>query len=201
MTGFVSESLGRQNLACACDLIESLNLTSTSGGIVGILIHDTYYTSHDASHNIWALGFMHKCIRCLSRYIALCSILNFWVRHPHEVSIPSFSNMSYARILISSPQIVPATSLSDKIVAEIQKCLSDTYVIISQPGVNAADYHSHLSVPHLRQMISGDIKAIRSSLSVTDVIGNINSERFGQVAEDACGARSIRMTSSGKFGD
>lgn len=69
-------------------------------------------------------------------------------------------------------------------------------MVLSQPGVNAADYQSRLHVPYLKHMMSGEVKEIRSSISVTDVIGNLDPEKFSEVLQDTCGARLLRVDAS-----
>lgn len=83
-------------------------------------------------------------------------------------------------------------------MAELQKCPSDTYVIVSQPGVNAADFYNRHSAPHMRRMISGDNKEIRSSMAVTDVIGTLDPTEYKQVAQDTCGGRLLKIDISSK---
>ena len=117
-------------------------------------------------------------------------------------SSPLLSSESYAayqcisRILISSAQIVPAASLGKKIATELQKCLSDIYVLVSQPGVNAADYQSGFSTPHLSQKVLGHDHKIRSSLTVTDVLGQLEVENFSDVIQKACGAELVNVDAS-----
>ena len=74
------------------------------------------------------------------------------------------------RVLFSSPQIVKSASLSKIINEAFQKCPSDTYVVVSQPAVNAADYHGPEAAPRLGRNIRGENKNIRSSLMVSDVV-------------------------------
>lgn len=62
------------------------------------------------------------------------------------------------RVLFSSPQIVKSASLSKIINEAFQKCPSDTYVVVSQPAVNAADYHGPEAAPRLGVISEGRIR-------------------------------------------
>ena len=89
-----------------------------------------------------------------------------------------------------------ASSLSKVIASELQKCPSDTYVIVSQPGVNAADYHDRFSSPRLRQNIEGENKNVRSSTTVAEVLGNIDAVSMSKDVQEKCGARVLQIDAS-----
>ena len=59
-----------------------------------------------------------------------------------------------------------------------------------------ADYNNRLSTPHLKQMTSGEDKDIRSSLIITDVIGEIDADEIVRVIEEKCGAVLLRVDAS-----
>lgn len=71
-------------------------------------------------------------------------------------------------------------------------------MIVSQPGVNAADYHDRFSAPHLRQNIEGENKSVRSSLTVAEVLGNLDAASMSKVVQEKCGARVLRVDGSSK---
>ena len=100
------------------------------------------------------------------------------------------------RVLAPFPEIASAASLSKQIKPELAKCLSDTYVIISQPGVSAADYSSQFSAPHLRNAMSGDDKQVRSSFTVTDVLGTLDSSALMDTVKERCGAAVLSVDAS-----
>lgn len=103
------------------------------------------------------------------------------------------------RILASSPHIVSAASLSTTITSELHKCPSDTYVIVSQPGVNAADFHDRFSAPHLRQNIAEDKKNIRSSMIVSNVLGALDVNSMSKEVQEKCGAEVLHVDASSKW--
>lgn len=102
------------------------------------------------------------------------------------------------RVLFSSPQIVKPASLSTSINEAFQKCPSDTYVIVSQPAVNAADYHDPEATPRLWRNIGGANKNTRSSMTVSDVLGALDAESVSRQLQEKCGAEVVRIDASGK---
>lgn len=103
------------------------------------------------------------------------------------------------RILASSPQIVSASSLSKIVLLELRKCPSDTYVIVSQPGVNVADYHDRFSAPHMRRNIAGDNKNVRSSMTVSNVLGTLDAGNISKEVQEKCGADVLHLDASSKW--
>ena len=106
--------------------------------------------------------------------------------------------MLFDRILASPPQIIAATSLSQTISAELQRCPSDVYVIVSQPSVRTTDYSGRHS-PHLRKWVSGEDKRIRSSFTVTDVLGHMDTSEFVELLEKQCDAGTLDVDASSEF--
>ncbi|CAF9908560.1 MAG: hypothetical protein ALECFALPRED_004675 [Alectoria fallacina] len=110
-----------------------------------------------------------------------------------------FFLFSTSELLASSPDLTSAASLSKVIVPELEACTSDTYVVVSQPGVNAIDYQDRAS-PYLRMKMLGDDKSIRSSLAVSEVMGELSGNDLSKVIQEKCGARHLRVdASTGSF--
>ncbi|MCJ1402145.1 hypothetical protein MMC11_005364 [Xylographa trunciseda] len=107
-----------------------------------------------------------------------------------------FVFFSTSEILASSPQITTATSLSTIINSELAKCPSDIYIIVSQPGATAGDYRSKNSTPYLRRYISGEDKHVRSSFTISDVLGEIDTAAFSNTLEQQCGAGTLSIDAS-----
>lgn len=91
--------------------------------------------------------------------------------------------------------------MSEIVIPELTKCTSDTYIIVSQPGVGAADYENKRSAPHLRKRLLGDDKSIRSSLTVKDVLGWLDVDDVSRAVQDRCGAAHLRVDASSKSHD
>ena len=81
---------------------------------------------------------------------------------------------------------------------ELEKCLSDTYIVVSQPGVNAADYSNRLSMPHMRKAMLGNDKQIRSSFAVSDVLGVVVPNVWANVVKEKCTAEVLNVDASSK---
>lgn len=71
-------------------------------------------------------------------------------------------------------------------------------MIVSQPGVNAADYQDRFSAPHMRQNIAGDNKNVRSSITVSNVMGALDAEGMSKEVQERCGAEVLHVDASSK---
>ena len=83
------------------------------------------------------------------------------------------------------------------IVPELEACTSDTYIVVSQPGVNAGDFQGR-AAPYLRMKMLGDDKSIRSSLTVNEVVGELSADYISNVIQEKCGAGHLRVDASSK---
>ncbi|KAK0516786.1 hypothetical protein JMJ35_001389 [Cladonia borealis] len=111
-----------------------------------------------------------------------------------------FFLFSTSELLTSSPDLISASRLSEIVIPELTKCTSETYIIVSQPGVGAADYENKRSAPHLRKRLLGDDKSIRSSLVVKDVLGWLDVDDLSGAVQNGCGAAHLRVdASTGQF--
>lgn len=95
---------------------------------------------------------------------------------------------STSELLTTSPQIVHADTVSQSLTSHLSKCPSDVYIIVTQPGVHAEDYKDRYAAPHLRKKIQGEDETIRSSMTVTDVLGDVNTNQIIRAIEKNCGA-------------
>ncbi|MCJ1474609.1 hypothetical protein MMC13_003269 [Lambiella insularis] len=107
-----------------------------------------------------------------------------------------FIFFSTSEILATSPQIASAASLTSTIRAELRKCPSDVYLIVSQPGVTAIDYRSQQSTPYLRRWVSGEDKHVRSSFTVSEVLGEFDTTALVSTLEQQCGAGKLNVDAS-----
>lgn len=116
----------------------------------------------------------------------------------NEISHSSQALLTLPSIPISSPRIASEASISKALTLELQKCPSDVYVVISQPGVNAADFQNPFSTPHLRQKLMGEDKKIQSSLVVSDVVGKFDFASLSRLLQGNCGASLLEVDASSK---
>lgn len=104
--------------------------------------------------------------------------------------------LTSSSIPISSPQIISEASLNKAVINQLQNCPSDVYVLVSQPGVNAADFQDPFSAPYLRQKLIGQDEEIRSRLIISDVVGNFDSASLGRILQDQCGVSLLEVDAS-----
>ncbi len=78
-------------------------------------------------------------------------------------------------------------------MSQLSECPSDTYIVVTQPGVHAEDYSDRYAASHLRRKVSGEDKRIRSTMSVMDVLGDMDAEKIVEVVGDKCGAALLRV--------
>ncbi|MCJ1296328.1 hypothetical protein MMC34_007894 [Xylographa carneopallida] len=122
------------------------------------------------------------------------------------VSVDAFENtspflfFSSSEILASSPQIATAASLSVILNLELEKCPSEIYIIVSQPGATTLDYKSQRSTPYLRRCVSGKDKHVRSSFTVSEVLGEIDTTALSDTLEQQCGAGTLNIDASSGSG-
>ena len=116
----------------------------------------------------------------------------------NEISQSNQALLTLSSIPISSPRIVSEASISKALTLELQKCPSDVYVVISQPGINAADFQDPFSAPHLRQKLMGEDQNIQSSLVVSDVVGKFDSANISSMVQGNCGASLLEVDASSK---
>ncbi|KAI9859633.1 MAG: hypothetical protein M1813_006564 [Trichoglossum hirsutum] len=97
------------------------------------------------------------------------------------------------------PQILSSSSLAAIVKSQLSNCPSDAYVIISQPGVNAADFVPLDSAPHLRRSIDLEDQGngkVKSSFQVADVVGEFDLEDLQQYLETTCEAGVLSVDAS-----
>ncbi|KAL8680457.1 MAG: hypothetical protein Q9186_003355 [Xanthomendoza sp. 1 TL-2023] len=105
-----------------------------------------------------------------------------------------------SRLLSSTPQITSASTLLETLTPQLSTCPSDTYIIVTQPGVHAEDYSDRYSAPHLRRKVLGEDERVRSTMSVMDVLGDVDAEKIVGMLEQRCGAVVLKVdTSTGSF--
>lgn len=62
--------------------------------------------------------------------------------------------------------------------------------------MEAADFEDGYSAPWLQHLMAGGDKSIRSSFSVTDVLGEVNVDDLSRIIQDRCEAGHLRIDAS-----
>ncbi|KAI4195205.1 MAG: hypothetical protein LQ350_007327 [Teloschistes chrysophthalmus] len=133
----------------------------------------------------------------LPRYATL--VLGASLAHAFTDTSPFFL-FSTSELLTSLPQITSSETVTKTVISQLSHCPSDTYVVVSQPGVHVEDYSDRYAAPHLRKKIQAEDKRIRSVATVTDVLGDIDAESLVGAIEEQCGAALLRIdASTGSF--
>lgn len=114
----------------------------------------------------------------------------------HLRSVTGQANVALRHFQSQSPQIVKAATLSQDLERQLGRCPSDAYVLVSQAGVSAADYSSKGSMSQMRAKMLGKEGRIGSSMSVQDVLGNLDIEAFSRMLQEKCGAALTRIDAS-----
>ncbi|KAL8692011.1 MAG: hypothetical protein Q9224_004047, partial [Gallowayella concinna] len=107
-----------------------------------------------------------------------------------------FFMFSTSELLTSTPQIISASTLLETLTPQLSTCPSDTYIIVTQPGVHAEDYSDRYSAPHLRRKVLGEDERVRSTMSVMDVLGDVDAEKIVGMLEERCGAVVLKVDAS-----
>lgn len=71
--------------------------------------------------------------------------------------------------------------------------------MVRQPGANAADFADEKTTPHLTQWLASTTGKIRSSVSVADVVGEVDASEWISTLEQRCGADVVTVDSSKCF--
>ncbi|KAL4788233.1 BIG/ATPase V1 complex, subunit S1 [Aspergillus varians] len=107
---------------------------------------------------------------------------------------------STSEILSASAQLKSATALLDDLSAKLSTCPSDYYVIAFQPGVHSTDFATAKSAPRLGAKMTGEDKAIRSTMIVNEVAGVLETKQIQNILETKCGAQATVIdASSGSY--
>ena len=103
------------------------------------------------------------------------------------------------RLLIPSPQLQFAKSITSDISRTLSQCPSDYYIFVSQPGVSASDYSSPKAAPALsRYMNAGKPSDIRSTTSISEVVGEVEVALWRETVRESCGAKVTHVDATSK---
>lgn len=138
-----------------------------------------------------------SCSRPLSMLFSqLPSII---ARHPQ--TDPSSSP---SRLLTTTSHVQSSRFLTSDVALSLSSCPSDYYILVSQQGVSVTDYSkSKKSTPLLAKALSpsqAHSSGIRSSLSVPDVLGPLDTSTWMEVLTSKCGVSVTTIDASKQSG-
>lgn len=105
--------------------------------------------------------------------------------------------MSISSFLVPTSQLATSESITSSVSLALSQCPSNLYIIISQPGVTASDF-SRKTTPSLHRYISPEAgtSPLRSSTSVKDVVGEIDTQKWRDMLEADCTKWSVDIDAS-----
>ena len=95
-----------------------------------------------------------------------------------------------------TPQIIKASELNTFVETSLGRCFTDSYVLVLQPGVTAADYDRKESIPQMQARMLGKEGRIFSKLVVRDVMGQISLGKLSKLLQDKCDAGITKVDAS-----
>ncbi|KAH6612712.1 BIG/ATPase V1 complex, subunit S1 [Boeremia exigua] len=107
-----------------------------------------------------------------------------------------FFLFSTADLLLESSgaSIAQADSIAADVLAALKDCPTKNYVVVDQDGVSAADYADGRSTPRLAQYMAAQHDAVKSTVSVPDVVGRISVAGITAHLEAKCGpVKSVKL--------
>jgi len=81
----------------------------------------------------------------------------------------------------------------------MQSCPSDAYILVSLPDVSAKDFSGRNAAPHLRKRMQTGNGDTQSSVTITDVGGQLDVLDIQSYLEMHCNAASISFDASRKY--
>jgi hypothetical protein len=77
----------------------------------------------------------------------------------------------------------------------IDECSSESYVIVRQGGISAADLLKSKAAPHLQKLMSNE--QLNTKLSITEVVGEVDAEELINYISTKCDALKLHLDPRG----
>ncbi|KAM5434929.1 hypothetical protein McanCB56680_004846 [Microsporum canis] len=90
-----------------------------------------------------------------------------------------------------SSQLQSASSLLSTVSSDLSSCPSDFYILVSQPGVHVLDFSNRRSAPRLRERVLKQDGVIKSSFTVSEVVGEFDADSLQKQLENTCKAETV----------
>jgi hypothetical protein len=100
--------------------------------------------------------------------------------------------------LIVHSQLASSSALTAQVSQALLSCPSDTYIIISQPGVSASDFSAGESSPNLRQYLN-KTAGVAETWTVAEVAGVLDAKSIEKQVEEKCKADVLRIDATSMF--
>ncbi|KAK4983326.1 hypothetical protein LTR66_008866 [Elasticomyces elasticus] len=97
---------------------------------------------------------------------------------------------------LASAQVASAKTLESQLLDVARLCISNSYVVVEQPGVSATDFASSTSTPHLQRILGGATSAFYTAVTIPDVIGRVDAGAIVSTLGDVCKAVVVDVDGS-----
>ncbi|KAI4716874.1 BIG1-domain-containing protein [Aureobasidium sp. EXF-10727] len=94
--------------------------------------------------------------------------------------------------------VISAQSLQESIEHQIKGCPSNTYVVVSQPGVDTNDLTLSKSTPHLRRRLEAKNDKVKSVFAAKNVVGHVDARALVASINRECNTASTLLLSGEK---
>ncbi|KAF1984586.1 BIG1-domain-containing protein [Aulographum hederae CBS 113979] len=110
-----------------------------------------------------------------------------------------FSTSRLAETGLEGSQLGLASNVQTKLSNSLEICPSDSYVIVSQPGVSASDFTAKTSAPNLRRWVHGAEEKVKSAWTVPEVYGQLDADKLARSLANKCGVQVVDVDASAGF--
>ncbi|KAH6009220.1 beta-D-glucan biosynthesis-related protein BIG1 [Parastagonospora nodorum] len=86
--------------------------------------------------------------------------------------------------------IAESSQTTADILGALKDCPTESYVVIEQRGVSAADYADGRSAPVLSQYMGGKQEQVRTTFAVPDVVGQVDGNAILSHLQSRCGHKA-----------
>ncbi|KAF2452481.1 BIG/ATPase V1 complex, subunit S1 [Lineolata rhizophorae] len=102
-----------------------------------------------------------------------------------------FSDSPLASNGLNQTQIAASARIAARLSDTLSSCPSDSYVVVSQPQVAAADFEPRDAARHLGQRLADAGAEGNAAWTIRDVVGGLDAEEIAAEIERNCGARRM----------
>ncbi|KAG9528879.1 BIG1-domain-containing protein, partial [Aureobasidium melanogenum] len=89
--------------------------------------------------------------------------------------------------------VISAQSLQESVEHQLKGCPSNTYVVVSQPGISTNDLTVSKSTPHLRRRLSGKDDNVKSNFAAKNVVGDVDGMALVAFITRECHTKSTLL--------
>jgi len=103
-----------------------------------------------------------------------------------------FSTSRLSDPFVAHSQLASSSHVTEQVSKALSSCPSDTYIVISQPGVAASDYTVGTSSPNLRHYLN-KTNGVQETWVIPEVAGVLDARSIEKQVEEQCQADVLRI--------